>query len=155
MADVQEEHVHTHPGGTANPLGATYAHTVIGEDRVINGLLRKTAYLFETMFAGETGLDLPYPKPENREHMPEWMKQVRVDLTKLRAYAQAVQKDAEDYVAGLSDIDLDRKIDFGRPGVETPSVAFVLSGYIIGHIHSHTGEIAVLKGLHGAKGYAY
>ena len=50
----------------------------------------------------------------------------------------------------LTDADLARIVEtpFGRP-----TVLFLVNRALIGHTHSHTGEISCLKGLQGAKGY--
>ncbi|TFG57672.1 MAG: hypothetical protein E4H29_06685, partial [Deltaproteobacteria bacterium] len=40
MADVTPEQAHWGPPGVAMPIGATYAHVVVSQDGVINGMLK-------------------------------------------------------------------------------------------------------------------
>ena len=40
MQDVTQEQLDWHPPGIANPLGASYAHALLGEDGAVNQLLR-------------------------------------------------------------------------------------------------------------------
>src|SRR4030067_3398759 len=56
MADVTPEQAHWTPPGVALPIGATYAHVIVSEDGVGNGMLRGGAPLFAAAWAGKTGL---------------------------------------------------------------------------------------------------
>lgn len=46
MDEVTANQAQWAPPGTANPLGATYAHTVSSLDAVVNGILQGKAPLF-------------------------------------------------------------------------------------------------------------
>ena len=59
LADVGEDEAHATPPGILNPISATYAHVIAGEDGFVNGLLRGGAPLFATSWAGRTGLSEP------------------------------------------------------------------------------------------------
>ena len=60
MADVTPELAQWVPPGVANPIGATYAHAVLAEDKMLNEMLKGTAPLAATTFAGKMGLsELP------------------------------------------------------------------------------------------------
>ena len=60
MTDVTPEQAHWIPPGVALPIGASYAHVVVGQDSVINGMLKGGAPLFASSWAGKTGLsELP------------------------------------------------------------------------------------------------
>ena len=48
MVDVTSETADWMPPGRANPVGATYAHVVISEDRTIQGMLRHRHPLKQT-----------------------------------------------------------------------------------------------------------
>jgi DinB superfamily len=151
LADVNAEQVMRTPGGKAHPIGATYAHTVISEDFVVSSMLRGQQPLLATSFAGKTGVSED-PPPFGGD-LFSWAQKVKVDMPALRQYAQAVHKATDEYVASLSDEDLDRKIDFVDMG-PTP-ISGVLTMLAIVHPSNHIGEISALKGIGGAKGYPF
>src|SRR3990172_1589600 len=94
MADVTPEQAHWTPPGVALPIGATYAHVIVSEDGVVNGMFRGGAPLFAAAWAGKTGLsELPPPFDPKKPGFPDWSgwsRKVKVDLPALNAYAQAV-----------------------------------------------------------------
>src|SRR3990172_9560312 len=90
LQDVTPEQAHWAPPGKANPLGATYAHVVLGEDAMINGMVNGGAPLFATAWAGKTGLSEMPPSPSDGQPWYAWARRVRIDLPALRQYAQAV-----------------------------------------------------------------
>ena len=153
MADVTPEQAQWSPPGTANPLGATYAHALYGEDMVINGMLRGSAPLIATSFAGKAGLSEPPPAPD--QDFGEWARSVQVDLSAARQYAQAVYKNTVDYVSSLSDSDLERPIDLTSMGLGKQNVGWVLSNMVLWHVNAHCGEVSCLKGLQGSRGYPF
>ncbi len=156
MADVTEEQAHWPPPGKANPLGATYAHAVLSEDFMVNGLLKGAAPLVAGEWAGRAGLSEPPPMPDQGEDVfARWFRSVRVDLPALRQYAQAVYKNTSEYVGSLQAADLDRTMDLASMGLGTQTVAWVLGNIIVWHVDAHCGEISCLKGLQGAKGYPF
>jgi hypothetical protein len=154
MNDVTPQQVHWTPPGIANPLGATYAHLVMGEDGFVNGMLKGSAPLMAGAWAGKTGLsELPPSAPG--ESWYQWGKQVRVDLGALRQYAQAVYGATDQFLASLADGDLTRAIDLSGFGLGNQTLAWTLSNGVLGHVFGHFGEIACLKGLQGAKGLPF
>jgi hypothetical protein len=154
MADVTAEQARWIPQGVANPLGATYAHMVVAEDNIVNGLLRGSAPLQAGDWAGMTGVSqmMPMPGPD-WPHYPAWTRSVQVDLPALKKYAQAVYAATDQYLASLTPADLDRMVDFGPVGLGQRPVSYVVSRLVLAHADDCCGEIAVLKGLQGAKGY--
>ena len=73
VADVTSEEAHWLPAGKALPVGANYAHVVIGEDGVINGMLKGGAPLFAGVWAGKTGVsELPPMADPNSPGFPNW-----------------------------------------------------------------------------------
>jgi len=64
MADVTADQAQWSPPGRANPLGASYAHTVLGEDVMVNGLVKGGAPMFVTSWAGKAGVSEPPPMPD-------------------------------------------------------------------------------------------
>ena len=150
LADVGEKEAHATPPGILNPISATYAHVVAGEDGFVNGLLRGGAPLFATSWAGRTGLGEP---PPDGPDWGDWGRRVKVDLAQLREYAGAVAASTDEWLATLSPDALDRVIDLSSFGFGERSLAWVLGGAVIGHLQAHWGEICALKGLRGGKGF--
>lgn len=157
MADVTPEQAHWPPAGRANPIGASYAHVITGEDLVINGMLKQAAPLFASSWAGKTGMSEPMPGrigPSWAEY-PAWTRRVRVDLPALRAYAQAVYANTDLYLASLKPENLDTLLDMSTIGLGMVNLAWALDNLVIGHVHDLMGEIACLKGLQGMQGYPF
>ncbi len=152
LGDVAADQVMHTPGGKAHPIGATYAHAVMSEDAVVNGLLKGGAPLMASSFAGKTGVSDPMPGFGEGD-LFAWANSVKIDMPALKAYAKAVHAGTDGYVAGLSEADLDRKIDFG--GMGPTAVSGVLTMVAIVHPSNHIGEISALKGVGGAKGYPF
>ena len=75
----------------------------------------------------------------------------RVDLSTVRPYAEAVYAATDEYLASLTDEDLDRPMEI--PGMGQANVGVVLGLLVLNHIGTETGEIACLKGLQGLRGY--
>lgn len=157
MTDVTPEQAHWCPPGIANPIGATYAHVLMGEDLVINTLLQGGPPLFATNWVGKTGLSalpsLPAPGSQALPSWKEWGRTVQIDLGALRDYAQAVYTRSDDYLSSLSDESLSRPLDLAVFSVGVRTLAWALSNSVLGHVQRHCGEIACLKGLQGARGY--
>jgi len=157
VGDVVSEEAHWSPPGKANALGANYAHVVIGEDGTINGLLKGGAPLFATEWAGKTGVsDLPPapdPKAPGFPDWSEWANKVKVELRSLREYAQAVYAASDEYLASLTDDDLNRPVDLSALGLGERTVGYLLTNGVLGHAFTHCGEISCLKGLQGKRGY--
>jgi hypothetical protein len=154
MADVTQTQVDYIPPGIANPLGATYAHVVCSEDMVVQGMFRQAAPLLSSSWAGRTGLSepMPMPGPDWPNYGP-WTRRVKVDLAALRAYARAVAAETNSWLAVLSDSDLDRPMDLTGAGLGQHTWASAIALLVANHLGTETGEIAVLKGIQGARGY--
>jgi hypothetical protein len=153
MADVTAEQANWAPPGLANPLGATYAHMVISEDMMINGMLKGSAPIMATSFAGKAGVSEP-PPPLDQDS-GEWNRRVQVDLSAARQYAQAVYKNTSDYISSLSAQDLERKLDLSNFQLGEQTVGWFLANVLLWHVNAHCGEVSCLKGLQGAKGYPF
>jgi hypothetical protein len=155
-SDIADEHVQLDPGGKAFPLGATYAHLVFSEDVILHQMIMggKTP-LCEGEFKDKTGVSTPMPPmDENWEKANhEWSKSVQIDMPKMREYAKAVFAATDAYINSLTDEDLEKEVDLGSWGKK--QVHELLSGFIIAHANQLTGELAALKGVHGAKGYPF
>ena len=154
MADVTQAQADFIPPGIANPLGATYAHVVCSEDMIVQGMLRQTAPLSAGTWAGRTGLSepMPMPGPGWADYGP-WTRRVKIDLGALRAYGQAVADQTDSWLAGLTEADLDRPLDLSGIGFGQHTLATAVALLVAHHLGTETGEIAVLKGIQGARGY--
>ncbi len=148
---VEGDLVNRHIGGTANPIGTTYAHLVLSEDHIVNGLLKGGAELSETEWSGRTGVDRPMPWSA-LEKLGEWYRTAQVDLPACREYGKAVHRCAALFIGGADDETLSREIDmFGMK----MAVATAFEVFVIGHANSLGGELSALKGVAGLKGYPF
>jgi len=148
MEDVTSEQAHFTPAGVANPLAATYVHAVASEDLAINMVLKGGAPLYATEWAEKTGINEVQPLTS-----AEWAHRVRIDVPTTRSYAKAVHAATDAYLASLTDEELSRVLDLTNFGLGQMTVGTILNRMVLGHIDNMTGEISVLKGLQGAKGY--
>ena len=154
VAGVDQAGLDWVPPGTANPIGATFAHLVVSEDMVANAILAAREPLLRTAFVGRTGLSEPMPMPgPDWADYGAWARRVRVDPTVLNVYAQATWRSSEDFVAGLAPLDLDREVDLTFLGRGHVSVGLAVMRMLCMHVDQITGEIACLKGLQGRGGY--
>ncbi len=132
------------PGATINSIGAVYAHTIFSEDGLVNGLIRGgTPVYFAGGWAPKIGLEMPKGGME-----PDWT--VALDMNLFRQYAEAVYKATDDYLATVSDTDLDRVVDAGF-APPMPARSFV-ANLLAWHVATHQGEISALKGVQGFNG---
>lgn len=158
VADVTNDQAHWTPPGLANPLGATYAHILFGEDALVSALSLRQP-LFAEKWAGRTGVSEMPPLADPGSALPlgtewfDWGRRLSVDLPVLRSYGQAVWQASDDYLASLRENDLATTFDFSSAGFGNPSLTWVLSAGLIGHVFAHWGEIVCLKGLQGQRGF--
>jgi DinB superfamily len=156
MMDVTPEAARWMPTGQANPVGATYAHVVLSEDRIVNGVLRHQKPLYETTWAGKMGLSLPMPSqgPDPQSYI-DWTRNVQLDLPTFREYAKGVYAATDQYLASLTEEDLSRPLDLSGVGMGQESLGWVLGRRLVGHVDNIAGEISCLKGLQGLRGYPF
>ena len=148
MEGVTPEQAHWTPPGVANPLAATYVHAIVSEDLAINLVLKGDAPLYATAWAEKTGISEIQPLTT-----AEWAHRVRIDLPTTYSYAQAVHSATDAYLATLTDEDLTRVLDLTSFGLGQMTIGALLNRMVLGHIDNMTGEVSVLKGLQGVKGY--
>ncbi len=152
---INTEDMHKDPGGKALPLGALWAHLVLSEDMTIQMFLQGKSPLYESDWKEKLGISEPMPAMDsNWETTHEaWAKRVQVDLPLFREYEKAVYKKTEEYLSGLQNDDLEKEVDLGAWGKKT--VCYMLYAFIIAHTNMLSGEMSAVKGVHGAKGYAF
>lgn len=132
------------PGSTINSIGAIYAHTVFGEDGLLNGLVRgQTPVYFAQGWAEKVGLEMPQGAME-----PDW--KVSLDLGLFRQYARKVYDATYQYLDTASDEDLDKIVDAGF-APPMPARSF-MANILAWHVATHQGEISALKGVQGLDG---
>jgi DinB superfamily len=156
MADVTSEAAQWIPPGRANPVGATYAHVVLSEDRTINAMMRHQKPLYDSTWMGKLGLSqpMPIPGPDGQNYV-DWTREVQLDLPAFRQYAQAVYASTDEYLATLTSEDLDRQLDLSGTGMSQGTLGWVLSRLVVAHADNIAGEISCLKGLQGLQGYPF
>jgi hypothetical protein len=156
MADVTQAQADYAPPGIANPLGATYAHVMWSEDMVVQGMFRQAPPLFASTWAAKTGLSEPMPGPGPEwAGYAAWTRRVKIDLPGLRQYAQAVALQTDTWLGSLVDADLDRPMDLSAVGLGQHTWASAIALLLANHLGTETGEISVLKGIQGARGYPF
>ncbi len=148
MAGVTDDIAHWQPGGKATPIAAQYVHHLTAEDYFFNTLLTGNAPLMATSYAGKTGFSAPPPMG----YWGDWACAVRVDMSLLRYYAQAVYAATDAYLASLTDDNLAQEQDLTGIGLGKMPLGAFLSTVLI-NCGNHCGEIACLKGLQGLMGY--
>lgn len=156
MEGVTPEAAHWMPPGRANPVGATYAHVILSEDRIVNGMLRHRRPLYDSTWAGKAGLSELMPSPGEAWHdYASWTRRVRVDIPAMQEYAKAVYASTDEYLASLSPDDLDTPLDLSGEGSGNVTLGWVLGRQVVGHTDNIAGEISCLKGLQGLQGYPF
>ncbi len=155
VANITQEMLRVDPGAKAFPLGATWAHAIFTEDIIIHNMLQKESALYETIYKDAAGVNMPMPPMDSgwSEANELWAKSVKVDLPKLRAYQEAVFVETDKYILNLHDDEFDAELDLGTWGKKR--VWYILYEMVAAHMSSSTGEISVLKGLQGVRGYSY
>jgi hypothetical protein len=149
MADVTDDQARLAPSGSANPIGALYAHALLSEDGVVNGMLKGGAPRFATE-PEQTGVAAPQMNLDLA-----WARGLQPDLAALRAYKDTLLADVEAYLDTLSDTDLDRTMDLSAVGLGQQTVGWMLNALVAGHLNNMAGEISALKGTQGLRGYPF
>ncbi len=151
-ADLTPEQADWQPPGLANPIGATYWHTISGADDVVYRWVLGEQPLRQRDGWDDKVLTASVPEPEPGGDMAAYMQAIRVDLPKLHEYAEAVSGALQGWLGSLTPDDLERTIN--TPLGEN-TVAQVVDLFVIWHINAHCGEISALKGCLGARGYPF
>jgi hypothetical protein len=102
---------------------ALYVHAATVEDVTVQSLLRHGAPMYQTDWAG---------KGPSRYST--------ADLVPVRAYAHQVFAATDAYLAALSPTALGQKVDLSRHGLGTPTVAWIVSKFVILQLARICGE---------------
>lgn len=139
------------PGGTINSPAAIYAHAVIAEDFIVNGMVMGGAPLYISgNWAAKTGV----PTPAGPQATNEWAASIDMKLAPFREYAATVYAQTSKVVAEMSDAKADELIDTPFGGAKQPRLQF-MANLGVTHAWGHMGEIAALKGVKGMKGLPF
>jgi DinB superfamily len=131
--------------GTANAISATFAHFMATEDNFIQKVIQGKSSVWDSgAWSQKTGI----PKPPSIGEDWSDYKHKQIAIQPLLDYAAAVWVATDAYLATLTPEELDRKVKFAN-GERTVADMLLLSA---SQSLSHTGEIAALKGVQGAKG---
>jgi hypothetical protein len=115
-------------GSAAPPTGARvvalYVHAATIEDVTIQSLLRRVAPIYAT--------DWPGKGPGGYS---------TADLDPVRAYTQQVFAATDAYLAGLASDEASRRVDLARLGQGRPTVAWVVSKFVVLQLAQICGEL--------------
>lgn len=140
--------------GIANPLGERYAHTVVAEDWLVHGIAQGGTPWSASTWAGKTG----YGKTSELKigATTEQARAFRIDdIDALREYEKAVFASSEEYLNSLDEAAMEWMFDMSFVGEGQVPAPLWWSMFVIGHLHDVMGEISILKGCLGAKGYPF
>lgn len=151
-ADLTQEQADWMPPGLANPIGATYWHTLSGADYVVHKWCAGTEPLSERDGWQQKVLPVSVPEPEHGGDYYSYMRAIRVNLPELHAYAKVLAAALQDWLGSQTPSDLERTI---QSPIGELSVGQLISTFVIWHIDAHCGEISALKGCQGAQGYPF
>lgn len=140
---MDEQQYNWKPEGTCNPVGKNHVHALTSIDFFLNAVAQGKPTFWQAV-ATEHGL------PQNP--LEVWGYDGRIPMDVVNAYGLQVQTSALDYVASLSDADLDREVDTRFFGTQNVGFLLQLAGM---HTVGHTGDMAALKGIQGLKGLPF
>jgi len=146
----REQLNHRTPGSTIHSIAVVYAHTVMSEDYLINNKVHPQPLLFErSAWADKVGIDMI---PFGSSDADRWVASVSdCNFEALRAYAEEVYRESDEYLGTLSEADLDATVTF----IDEMSIGAYLANVLVWHAVHHGGEICALKGVLGRKGLPF
>lgn len=139
----------THPGSTTTCIASIYAHAVIAEDQILNGMVMGRAPIFNADVSAKTGV----PMKQGPAQEVDWAASIKMDLAAFRAYAKEVYAGTDKILAELDDAKGSEVIDTPF-GSKQPRQEFI-GNLGVTHMWGHLGEIAALKGVDGIKGLPF
>ncbi len=149
-ADLTQEQADWTPPGLANPIGATYWHTISLVDFVVHAWGLGQLPLSQTGGWEEKVVLFQEPDPEGGHGAS--LNTIRIDLAAMHEYTQAVTTAMTRWLDSLTPDDLDRTID---TFIGEMTLAQALESFVAWHTNAHCGEISALKGCQGFKGYPF
>ena len=129
---------------TINKIGSLYAHIILAEDAMVNGMGRGGELVLKSDGWAEK-LAIDDASPRQFEQLAD----LPIDLEAFRQYGKAVAAATDDFLANATDEQLNKEVD--SPVGKRPFIVY-LANFGLTHIAGHWGEIAALKGVQGLKG---
>ncbi len=129
--------------GTCNAAAKSHVHALTAYDFFVLNKAKGGGMLWPA-FATAHGL------PPNPQEI--WGHSGTISGTAIKEFAAQIQKATTDYIATLSDADLDRQVDTEFFG--TQPVAYLLQLASM-HAAGHAGDVASVKGTQGLKGLPF
>lgn len=129
--------------GTCNAAAKSHVHALTGFDFFVLNKAKGGEMLWP-QFGPKHGL--------SANPTEIWGFTATISGAAIKEFAEQIQKATLDYIATLSDADLDREVDtqfFGKQ-----SLAFVLQLAAM-HAAGHAGDVAAVKGMQGLKGLPF
>ncbi len=137
-------------GATVTSIASIYAHMVMSEDAIVNGMMQGKPQLFVTGgWEAKTGVKLP---GETSAVNVDWAHAMKMDFGKFQEYAKAVFANTDSYLKSLSDAQMQEKVQ--TPVGEQTREWFIVN-ILATHYPQHGGEIAAVKGVQGLKGLPF
>jgi hypothetical protein len=146
--DLTDGQLNWAPPGTANPIGTTLVHTIVGEDFFVQSVIQGKPKVWD---AGRWSERIGLKTLPGRGTSWEEPNRTKFSLADLLAYQEEVRSATDAYVAGLTAEELQRQVTFGGMN-RSVAEALALS---VTHTAHHMGEISILKGVQGAKGLPF
>jgi hypothetical protein len=138
------------PGATVTSIASIYAHMVMSEDAIVNGMMQGKPMIFMSDgWEAKTGVKMPGEQPSIN---PDWAHAMNMDLAKFQDYAKVVFANTDSYLKNVSDAELQEKVQ--TPVGEQTREWFIVN-VLATHFPQHSGEIAALKGVQGMKGLPF
>lgn len=148
LNDLSQEQLKQNPGGTANAIGPIFVHAITSEDALTAAITGQP-----TLWASEWQQKLGGTPGVADGFLNDDVKAFKLDPEAFKQYAQAVTERTNQVVRGMSDSDLERKLDMGEAG--QPTVKEVVRDYMTWHSAFHHGEISTLRGQAGLQGVPF
>jgi uncharacterized damage-inducible protein DinB len=145
MRDITIEQFNWTPPGTMNTISATFIHLTSVEDHFIQGILQEKPRIWDAQgWSEKTGVK---KTPGIGENWDEF-KHLHLQPADFLEYQKAVWTATDNYMTNLTTMELDRKVKLGTRELTVAELLIMATNQSL----SHTGEIAALKGIQGAKG---
>ena len=145
MKDVTPEQFNWAPPGTANTISATFIHLTSVEDGFVQAFLQGKPRVWDAAgWSDRTGI---IKTPAIGESWDAF-KNAGLEPAPFLEYQKAVWAATDAYLAGLTVEELDRKVNFAGGERSVADMLMMAANQAL----AHTGEIAALKGVQGAKG---
>lgn len=138
------------PGSSVNSPASIYAHAVIAEDFILNGMIAGRPPIFVAGdWAGKTGVP-PVQQPNMND---DWASKIQMSLPAFQEYARQVYAATDQILAEMTDAQAQEQID--TPFGNKQGRLELVSNLGVTHLWGHLGEIAAIKGAHGLKGLPF